>query len=137
MKNFKLLSATCLSLTLCLTGCETMGPSEKSGTLIGAATGAGLGAIAGNNIRGMNSWQGALAGAAVGGLVGNRMGAQKDEINTLRSERHTMVVYVRNYDGSRTPVMIRQIGPNSYQGPRGEIYSSFPTQSQLARRYGS
>ncbi len=105
--------------------------------MLGAAGGAGLGAIVGNNVKGMNSWQGALAGAAVGGLVGNRMGAQKDEINTVRAQQHTTTIYVRNDDGSRTPVMIRQLGPHSFQGPRGEIYDSFPTQSQLARRYAS
>jgi Glycine zipper len=134
MRNI-LSSALLLCASLALTGCETAGPSEQRGTLLGAAGGAGLGAIIGNNVSGMNSAQGALAGAAIGGLVGNRAGRQQDENAALRAQQHTIVVDVRNGDGTVTPVMIRQIGPSRFQGPQGEIYTSFPTQAQLARRY--
>ena len=130
-----LLSSLLLTLPLVFSSCETAGPAERRGTMLGAAGGAGLGAIVGNNVSGMNSAQGALAGAAVGGFVGNRTGRQRDEINTLRDQQHTIVVDVRNSDGTVTPVMIRQIGPNRFQGPQGEIYTSFPTPAQLARRY--
>ncbi|MEI9896453.1 MAG: YMGG-like glycine zipper-containing protein [Chthoniobacter sp.] len=131
----KIFCSLLLTASLGFTGCETAGPGERSGTLLGAAGGAGLGAIIGNNVKGMNSWEGALAGAAVGGLVGNRMGKQKDEINTLKSQAHTTTIYVKNKNGSSTPVMIRQIGANKFQGPRGEIYNGFPTKSQLASMY--
>jgi len=127
--------ALLLGLPLAFTGCETAGPAQQSGTLLGAAGGAGLGAIIGNNVNGMNAAQGALAGAAVGGLVGNQMGRQRDEINTLRTQQNATVIQVRNRNGSTTPVTLRQIGPNTWQGPRGEIYNGFPSQAQLRDLY--
>ncbi|HEY5894868.1 MAG TPA: glycine zipper domain-containing protein [Chthoniobacterales bacterium] len=135
MMRFKFFPSVLLCAAVTLTGCETAGPGERSGTALGALAGAGLGAILGNNVHGLGSGEGAVAGALIGGLVGNRMGAQKDEINDLRGQAHTINVNVRNSDGSYVPVLIRQIGPSSWQGPRGEIYNSFPTQAQLARRY--
>jgi hypothetical protein len=131
----KIFCSLLLSASLVFTGCETAGPGERKGTLLGAGAGAGLGAILGNNIKGMNSWEGALAGAAIGGLVGNKMGKQKDQISELQSQAHTTTIYVKNKNGSTTPVLIRQIGANKFQGPRGEIYNGFPTKAQLASLY--
>ncbi len=79
-----------------LTGCA-MGPSETGGTLIGAGSGAALGAVAGNNIRGISSTEGAVAGALVGGLVGNRMGNQQDQINQIRRDQYYRDYYGRPY----------------------------------------
>lgn len=80
-----------------LTGCA-MGPSETGGTLIGAGSGAALGAIAGNNISGISKTEGAVAGALVGGLIGNRMGNQQDQINQIRRDQ-----YYRDYYGRPVP----------------------------------
>lgn len=112
-----------------------MGPSQRGGTIIGAASGAGLGLIAGNNVRGISKTEGAIAGALVGGLVGNQMGKQRDEIRSLQEESHRTVIHVQNRDGSSTPVMLKQIGSNTWRGPRGEIYTGFPSRAQLANRY--
>lgn len=65
-------------------GCTGMS-HQTSGTLGGAAIGAGLGAVAGNNIKGISKTEGAIAGGLVGGLIGNRMGAQQDQINNLNA----------------------------------------------------
>ena len=124
-----------LGLPLVFSSCETAGPAERDGTMLGAMAGAGLGAVIGNNVNGMNSRQGAVAGAVVGGLVGSQSGRQRDEINTLRGQAHTTIVQVRNRNGSTTPVMLRQTGPNTWQGPRGETYNGFPTQEQLRKVY--
>ena len=67
---------------LTLVGCEGMS-NQASGTLGGAATGGGLGAIAGNNIKGISKTEGAIGGAVIGGLLGNQMGKQQDQINNL------------------------------------------------------
>ncbi len=76
-----------------------MGPSETGGTLVGAGSGAALGAIAGNNIRGINSTEGAVAGALVGGLLGNTMGRQQDQIDHIRRDQ-----YYQRYDRYGRPL---------------------------------
>lgn len=133
--RYKFFPTVLLCAAVAFAGCESAGPGERSGTALGAAVGAGLGGVLGNNVHGLGSWEGAVAGALVGGLVGNRVGAQKDEISNLKAQAHTVSVNVRNSDGSYVPVLLRQIGPSSWQGPRGEIYNTFPSQAQLARRY--
>ncbi len=65
-----------------LVGCAGMS-NQASGTLGGAALGGGIGAIAGNNIKGISKTEGAIGGAVVGGLLGNTMGRQQDQINNL------------------------------------------------------
>lgn len=133
--QYKLFPTVLLCAAVTFAGCESAGPNERGGTALGAVAGAGLGAVLGNNIHGLGSGEGAVAGALIGGLVGNRVGKQQDEVSSLKAQAHTVVINVRNSDGSYVPVLIRQIGPSSWQGPRGEIYKSFPTQAQLARRY--
>ena len=63
------------------------------------------------------------------------MDLNRDGVLTLRSQGHTTVIQVRNSKGSTTPVMLRQIGPNTCQGPRGEIYYGFPIRAQLRALY--
>ena len=48
---------------------------------------------------------------------------------------NTLVVNVRNSNGSYTPVTLRRVG-NVYVGPRGEQYLSVPTEDQLKAVYG-
>jgi hypothetical protein len=134
--TLRILSLPCLlAVALATSGCESMGPSQRGGTLWGAAAGAGAGAILGNNVQGLGTREGAIAGALVGGLVGNQMGRQRDEIRELRDQANRATVYVTNSDGSRTPVVLRQVGENTWQGPRGELYTGFPSKSALTRRY--
>jgi len=67
---------------LTMVGCAGMS-NQTSGTIGGAAIGGGLGAIAGNNIKGISKTEGAIGGAVIGGLLGNTMGRQQDQINQL------------------------------------------------------
>ena len=48
---------------------------------------------------------------------------------------NTLVVNIRNSNGSYTPVTLRRVG-NVYVGPRGEQYLSVPTEEQLRAVYG-
>lgn len=123
-----LLSA--LIASAALVGCEGMS-NQTSGTLGGAGTGALAGAIIGNNVDGINSWQGAAGGAVLGGLVGNQMGRQQDQINAIDSRVNYQTVHVRNSDGSVTPVQLRRAQGDQWVTPRGNVYNGMPSERQL------
>ncbi len=105
----------------------------------GAGMGAIVGAMAGNNIKGINRTEGALTGAALGAVIGAAMGAQQDSFNhqlgAVNEAATTAVVNVKNSNGSYTPVVIRKVG-NQFVGPRGEYYNAMPTEEQLKGPYG-
>ena len=122
-----------VSLGLALTvGCES---DAQTGALIGTGIGAGVGASAGGDT------EGALIGAAVGGGAGYALGNEGDkkkvkaEMNSIRAEQNTVIVWITNSNGSKYPVRLTRSGPN-YIGPRGEIYPTLPTEDQLRPLYG-
>ncbi|GAA4246536.1 OmpA family protein [Winogradskyella damuponensis] len=88
--NYKLTLAITLSLLLVLmTSCKAVdnANNKQKGGVIGAAGGALLGAIIGNNVGdGNNSELGAVIGGVVGGgagvLIGNKMDKQAQDIET-------------------------------------------------------
>ncbi|QNK77034.1 OmpA family protein [Winogradskyella sp. PAMC22761] len=88
MKNYKSNIALTLSLVFVLiTGCKAVdnANNKQKGGVIGAAGGALLGAIIGNNVgNGNNSELGAVIGGVVGGgagvLIGNKMDKQAQKI---------------------------------------------------------
>ena len=127
-KTHLLLLIPVLAASVALVGCET---AQGTGTLAGAGTGALVGGIAGANIRGINKTAGAIAGALVGGLVGNQMGRQQDQINAMDARVNTTTVYVRNSNGSISPVMLRRAQGDSWVGPRGEYYNGVPSEGRL------
>jgi surface antigen len=73
-----------LALAVALTGCAGNpdgfgpGPRENTGTLLGAGSGALLGAAVAGGGTG-NRLAGAAVGGLLGGLIGNRIGASLDE----------------------------------------------------------
>ena len=113
-------------------GCET---DAQNTALLGTAIGAGVGALAGGDT------DGALVGAAVGGGVGYVAGNESDkkkaqaEIDAVRAEQNIETVWITLSNGSQYPVRLRRDGPG-YIGPRGEHYSSLPTEEQLRPVYG-
>lgn len=134
--NIRTLSLTTVAVTsLALVGCEGMS-NQTSGTIGGAATGALIGGIAGNNIKGINKTEGAIAGALVGGLLGNTMGRQQDQINAIDARTNYMTVSVRNSNGSVTPVQLSRVQGDIWRGPRGEQYNGVPSEGQLRQLYG-
>ena len=113
-------------------GCET---DAQNTALLGTALGAGVGALAGGDT------ESALVGAAVGGGVGYIAGNESDkkktqaEIDAVRAEQNIVTVWITNSNGSKVPVKLRKEGPG-YIGPRGEHYSTLPTEEQLRTVYG-
>jgi len=108
-------------------GCES---DAQTGALVGT----GVGALAGQAIGG--DTEATLIGAAVGGGAGYMLGAESDkkktkaEIESLRQEMNVITVNVTNSNGSITPVRLRKQGV-VYIGPRGETYTTLPTEEQL------
>jgi uncharacterized protein YcfJ len=129
-------------VALLAVGCQTTNPSAKNSAIGGAAVGAAAGGILASGGGGMSGKEGALVGGLVGGLLGHHSGKQAEENQQLRSERdaavaqaNTRVVDVHNSNGSTTPVTLHKVG-DKWQGPRGEQYTSVPSQAQLAPVYG-
>lgn len=56
------------------------------------------------------------------------------EVASAKSEDVT--VWVQNDNGSRTPVRLTASGDGQWIGPKGEYYSSFPSELQLKPVYG-
>lgn len=134
VKNiFKLLIIELFVVSLGLSaGCES---DAQTGTLLGGAAGAGIGALAGG------STEATLIGGAIGGAVGYGLGNEGDkkktraEINQLRAERQVETIWITNSNGSQTPIRLRRDGPG-YVGPRGEYYSRRPSEQDMAKIYG-
>jgi uncharacterized protein YcfJ len=122
-------------------GCES---DAQTGALIGAGAGAGIGQAIGHNT------ESTLIGGAVGGGAGYMIGNESDKKKTkaemeslrqqnmqmqqqsaqMQQEMSTVTINVTNSNGSITPVTLRKQGV-VYIGPRGETYTTLPTQEQL------
>ena len=115
-----------------LSGCEN---GAQTASAIGALAGAGIGQLAGGNTE--SSLIGAAVGAGAGYIIGNEGERKKaaTEMNTIRTEQNSVIVWVTNSNGSQVPVRLSKNGPG-YVGPSGELYSKLPTQSQLRPVYG-
>jgi uncharacterized protein YcfJ len=130
-----------LGVLLLQTGCGTTMTQTEQTTLLGTAIGTGIGAVLGNNLGGSRNDRelGMAAGALAGGLLGHQMGTQRDmqnQMNNMQQQQFITTVWVENSNGSKTPVQLRQTDGGQYVGPRGEYYSTMPTQDQLRKVYG-
>jgi hypothetical protein len=124
-----------------VSGCES---DAQTGALIGTGAGAGIGQAIGHNT------ESTLIGAGVGGGAGYMIGNEQDKKKTkaemenlrqenmqmrqqstqMQQEMSTVTINVTNSNGSITPVTLRKQGV-VYIGPRGETYTTLPTQEQL------
>jgi hypothetical protein len=122
-------------------GCES---DAQTGALIGAGAGAGIGQAIGHDT------ESTLIGGAVGGGAGYMIGNESDKRKTkaemeslrqqniqmqqqhaqMQQEMSTVTINIVNSNGSITPVTLRKQGV-VYIGPRGETYTTLPTQEQL------
>lgn len=123
-----------------LAGCET---KAQTGALVGAAAGAGVGQLIGRNTAG--TLIGAGVGAAGGYIIGNEMDKADQRNNAPRAsaapaaataaDANAETVWITNSNGSQIPVKLVRDG-NEYIGPRGERYTTKPTEEQLRAVYG-
>ena len=108
--KFAALVAIGLSLAACAGTPDGPGPRENSGTLIGAGSGALLGAAVAGGGTG-NRVAGGVIGAALGAIIGNRIGAALDDedkrlayeaqMEALESSQSGAPVSWRNPDSGR------------------------------------
>lgn len=144
MRSKLIVSIVALMVVAMLAGCATqqpMGQKQRQGVIGGAALGGILGAIIGNNVGdGNNQALGAAMGAALGGTAGSNYGRSQDQIGNriagMEQQMNTEVVTVTNDNGSQTRVLLQKLPHGGYRGPRGEEYSSLPTEGQLKPVYG-
>ena len=90
-----------LMLAACAGSPDGMGPGprENTGTLLGAGTGALLGAAVAGGGTG-NRLAGAAIGGAIGGLIGNRIGAGLDDEDKERAYAEQMDALDRGQSGA-------------------------------------
>ena len=101
MSTLKLaaIAAIGLSLTACAGSPDGPGPKENTGTLLGAGTGALLGAAVAGNGTG-NRLAGAAIGGLLGGLISNRIGAALDDEDRERAYAAQMDALDRGQPGA-------------------------------------
>jgi len=120
-------------------GCETGG---QTGALVGTAAGAGIGQLAGGDTKG--TLIGAGIGAVGGYIVGDQMEKSKERKQQASSGQQysepsaqdTITVWVTNSNNSQTPVRLTHNSDGSYTGPKGEHYTTMPSQERLKGAYG-
>ena len=136
MSKYIITLVAMLAIGMLVSGCEN---DAQGNALLGAGLGAGIGAIAGGESSDI------LTGAAIGGGAGYIMGSESDKKKTqqqtdqqlaqIRAEQQIVSVWITNSNGSKIEVKLRKSGPN-FIGPKGETYSSMPTEDQLRPVYG-
>ena len=82
--KYAAIAAAGLMLAACAGSPDGPGPKENTGTLLGAGTGALLGAAVAGGGTG-NRLAGAAVGGLLGGLIGNRIGAAMDDDDKERA----------------------------------------------------
>ena len=99
--KFVALAVIGLSLAACAGSPDGMGPGpkENTGTLLGAGTGALLGAAVAGGGTG-NRLAGAAVGGLLGGLIGNRIGAGLDDEDKQRAYAAQMDALERGSSGA-------------------------------------
>lgn len=99
--KFAALAVIGLSLAACAGSPDGMGPGpkENTGTLLGAGTGALLGAAVAGGGTG-NRLAGAAVGGLLGGLIGNRIGAGLDDEDKQRAYAAQMDALERGHSGA-------------------------------------
>lgn len=97
--KFAAMAVVGLMLAACAGSPDGTGPKEGTGTLLGAGTGAPLGAaVAGGGTRGHLA--GAAIGAGLGALIGNRIGAALDDEDKRRAYAAQMDALDRGAPGA-------------------------------------
>lgn len=98
--------AVLLAVSSGIAGCETTGPKQQSGAIIGAIAGGAIGSQFGGSTGGHIA--GGLIGAVAGGLIGGGIGAQLDAQDRARLDEITTASLksgsARSFRNSKTGV---------------------------------
>ena len=97
--KFLAIAVVAASLAGCAGSPDGTGPKENTGTLLGAGTGALLGAAVAGGGTG-NRLAGAAVGGLLGGLIGNRIGAALDDEDKQRAYAAQMDALERGPSGA-------------------------------------
>lgn len=130
----RVLIVVVMAVTVLGTGC--MESSTEKGTVLGAGAGAGAGYLLGKD--GKSTAIGAGIGALGGYVLGKGQDTKKEtnaRIGALEENVNTIDVSITNSNGSISVVRLKKQGVG-YVAPRGEYYSSLPTEDQLRPIYG-
>lgn len=104
-----------------LSGCETSGPKQNTGAIIGAVGGALLGsAIAGHDDQGI----GVAMGAAMGGILGAGIGKSLDDADRAAMQRAQYNAFERNPSGTPSYWSNPDSGHSGYVTPRPAVQSA-------------
>lgn len=118
-----------------ISGCET---EAQTDALIGTGIGVGVAALTGGDDSDL------LVGAAIGGAGGYWLGNEADKKKAQQTpmattgtaaQQEIVSVWVTNSNGSKTEVKLRKTA-TGYMGPKGEVYSTLPTEDELRPVYG-
>ncbi len=116
-------------------GCEN---EAQTDALIGTGLGVGIAAVTGGEGSDL------LVGGAIGGGAGYILGNEADKKKAQQTpvyaagtttQQEIVSVWVTNSNGSKTEVKLRKTS-TGYMGPKGEVYSSLPTEDELRPVYG-
>lgn len=99
MRAVSTIAAAC-ALSLALAGCETGGPKEDAGLVVGAVAGGIIGSTVG---RGTGRIVGAAVGATIGGIVGSEIGRSLDAQDRRLAEEAELAALERGRSGVPTP----------------------------------
>jgi surface antigen len=111
MRAIPSIAAAC-ALSLCLAACESGGPKEDAGLVVGAVAGGIIGSSVG---RGTGRIVGAAVGATLGGIVGSEIGRALDE----HDRRLAMEAELAALERGRSGVVMPWRNPDS--GHYGEV----------------
>lgn len=104
MKTFRVAVAICIALGL--SGCETTGPKQESGAVIGAVAGGLIGSQFGGSSGAHLA--GGVIGAVAGGIIGGSIGARLDAQDRARLKQITTASIssgkARSFRNSKTGV---------------------------------
>ena len=121
---------------LMVSGCETEAQTKAAW---GTAIGAGVGQLAGGDTKA--TMIGAGVGAGAGYIWGSMDDKKKEEqartqSRVTQADGNSVTVWITNSNGSKTPVKLTKTASGGYVGPRGEMYDTMPTESDLKKAYG-
>lgn len=132
-----------VSLSLILSGCagEFTGSAGGDSAIMGGLLGAGAGQLIGGDTKAT------IGGAAIGAGAGYLLGAQQDKqrkaqeqtdarLEQLERNANEVRIDITNSNGSISTVVLVRDSYGNYFGPRGERYTSLPSEEQLSKIYG-